>query len=127
SWFEPNPASSMFGNVPTSGMGASEVMVAQAILRQGDDVPLPTYADGTQALQSEVFWVASLWRAQFGYAPCTAGPSYSNGDHVYVEFRGRTLSGAHGEIMHGYHCTGADTGWPTDDVQVLVTVVAVRS
>ena len=42
--------------------------VMQGIISVGDQVPLPTYADGSQAQEGEVFWTAQLWRAEFPLA-----------------------------------------------------------
>jgi hypothetical protein len=119
------PSTYLYGNVP-SGQTVGEVAVTQAVIRQGDTVPAPTYSDGTSAANDEVFWTASLWRAQFGSAPCIAWPILSDGDGCEIAFSGRTLSHAHAVVMSGGHCVSDFVGWPTDDVQVLVTVVAVR-
>lgn len=114
----PDPSSYIFGHVPAVGHPASEVATSQAILRTGDVVPAPVYADGTPAVEGELFWTASLWRAQFTSAPSTDWPPLIDGDRCDITFVGRMLTSTRTVVMGG---------WPTEDVQVLVTVVAVRS
>jgi hypothetical protein len=41
------PSNTLFGHLPQPG-AVGELAVAQGIISVGDDVPLPTYADGSQ-------------------------------------------------------------------------------
>jgi hypothetical protein len=106
-----NPRETVFGSVPRSGM-LGEVAVMQSVVSIGDLVPLPSYADGSQATESETFWTAQLWRANF----------YINGQ---LEDCVRDASA----MFVGRQLTGANIGWgrgPAMDVQVLVHIVSVR-
>lgn len=112
-----SPGASILGHLPSAG-AVGEVAIAQAILSIGDQVPLPTYADGTPASESEVFWTIQLWRVEF---PADGIVRYQTGDRVIATFNGRQLVGVEAQI---------NTGNPvptTGNVQVLVTAVAVRS
>src|SRR5262249_2342026 len=63
-----NPSALIFGHLPLPGAAASEVVVEQHVLKAGESVPLPHYADGTVAGENEVFWTVHLWQATFGNA-----------------------------------------------------------
>jgi hypothetical protein len=114
-----NPASAILGHLPPPGM-VGEVAVAQGIITVGQDVPLPTYADGTPARESDVFWTAQVWLATFPDAPCIV--RYLQGDHAVATFSGRRLVSASAQIN-----TGGPAPSPLTDFQVLVNVVAVRA
>jgi len=105
------PQQTVFGSVPGAGV-VGEVAVQQSLLSIGDLVPLPIFADGTQAIESEIFWTAQLWHASFEVErPWSQYPGNAS-----ATFAGRQL-------------TGADLSWgccPARDVQILVNVVAVR-
>jgi hypothetical protein len=115
----------LFGHLPSPTQAPSEVAVAQAVIRRGEVVPLPVYGDGTQAREGEVFWTATVWRATFS-GGCIAWPYYSGGDACTVTFSGRTLTTTDGSINNLINCDNR-YGWPLVDMQVLVTVVAMRS
>jgi hypothetical protein len=44
-----NPSALVFGHLPLPGGAASEVVVEQHVLKAGESVPLPHYADGTDS------------------------------------------------------------------------------
>jgi len=112
------PTSAIFGHLPNAG-AVGEVAVAQAILSVGDHVPLPTYADGIQAQENEMFWTTQLWLAKFNADGIVR---YSGGDQAVATFDGREFIAATAKINGG-----APLPPSTTDVQVLVNVVAVRS
>lgn len=112
------PSAAIFGHLPAAGT-VGEVAITQAVLSVGDQVPLPTYADGTPAAESEVLWTSQLWRAEF-FADGIV--RYESGDHLVATFNGRQLIGVQGQIN-----TGGPVPPPATNVQVLVTAVAVRS
>lgn len=112
------PGAAIFGQLPAAG-AIGEVAIAQAILSVGDQVPLPTYADGTPASESEVFWTTQLWRAEF-FADGIV--RYESGDQLVATFNGRQLVGVQGQIN-----TGSPVPPTATNVQVLVTAIAVRS
>lgn len=112
------PSAAILGHLPSAG-AVGEVAVTQAIISVGNQVPLPSYADGTPASEGEVFWTTQLWRAQF-FADGIV--RYQWGDHVVATFNGRQLVGIEGQIN-----TGNPAPPTTADAQVLVNVVAVRS
>src|SRR5439155_23391033 len=85
----------------------------------------PTYADGTQADESEAFWTVHLWHASF-HPECFLPSDYNDGDRCDVSFDGRTYSGGHAVAQNKGQC-GAVRGEHTNDVKVLVTVIAVRN
>src|SRR5580765_7581707 len=58
------PASVTLGHLPAAG-AVGEVAITQAVLSVGDLVPLPKYADGSQAAESDVFWTFQLSSAEF--------------------------------------------------------------
>jgi hypothetical protein len=104
------PERTVFGTVPKGGM-VGEIAVQQSLLSIGDLVPLPTFADGSQATESEIFWTAQLWHASFDVSRQLDVPGNAS-----ATFAGRQL-------------TGADLSWgccAATDVQILVNVVAVR-
>jgi hypothetical protein len=112
------PGAAIFGHLPSAGV-VGEVAIAQAVLSIGDQVPLPTYADGTPATESDVFWTSQLWRAEF-FADGIV--RYQSGDRVVATFNGRQLANVEGQIN-----TGGPVPPTPSNVQVLVTAVAVRS
>ena len=114
-----SPSNAILGHLPQAG-AVGEVAVTQEIISVGDQVPLPTYADGSQAQGGEIFWTAELWRAEF---PLAGGVMrYIGGDHAVALFNGRQLVSAEAQIN-----TGGPVPPPTTNFQVLVNVVAVRS
>jgi len=105
-----SPRQLIYGSPPTSGM-VGEFAMVQGVLSVGQMVPLPTFADGTQATEAETFWTAQLWRADF--------PSVRELDHIgdaSATFSGRMLTGAN-----------VSWGYLSPNVQVLVNVMAVRA
>lgn len=112
------PAAAILGHLPAAG-SVGEVAVAQGILSVGDQVPLPAYADGMPAAESEVFWTSQLWRAEF-FADGIV--RYQSGDHLTATFNGRQLASVDGQIN-----TGGSVPPSATNVRVLVTAVAVRS
>lgn len=120
------PQSLLFGNIPPSGT-AGEIAIQQAIIRQGEEVPLPVFPDGTVAETHEIFWTATLWQAQFESMPCLIFPQMRDGDACEVEFTGTMLTTAQVVISNQVYCVqNAPPGWFAYDVQILVNVVAVR-
>ena len=111
------PSAAIFGHLPSAG-AVGEVAVAQAILSVGDHVPLPIYADGTSASEGEVFWTSQLWRAEFDGEGIVR---YQSGDHIAATFNGRQLISVDGQINTG------GLAHLANNVQVLVTAVAIRS
>ena len=90
----PPPVSNwLFGNPPQSGV-MGEVAIAQQVLSVGDYVPLPTYADGTQATDGEVFWTAHLWLASWTGSLWPFDDRYLPGDGSGAAFQGRQLVAA---------------------------------
>ena len=88
-----------------------EVAVQQVVISVGDLVPLPTFADGSQATESEIFWTAQLWRASF------------------YPVRQLDVIGDASAMFSGRRLTASSLHWgiaPPTDVQVLVNVVAIR-
>lgn len=114
----PAPANAVLGHLPPAGT-FGEVAFTQAVISVGQDVPLPTYLDGSYALESEVFWTTHLWLAQFPGSPCIV--RYIEGDHAVATFNG--LRFASGTIQ----VNGAGGMPALTDFQVLVDVVAVRT
>jgi hypothetical protein len=124
------PSALLFGHVPSPGAAVSEVAVEQRVLHPGDAVPLPKYADGTDAKESEVFWTVHLWQARFGdaygvnirwdqYHP--AADNNYGGDVVTVTFDGLTYGGGSGRLAPGTEPANVAT-----NVDVMVTVIATR-
>jgi hypothetical protein len=123
------PAALLFGTLPAAGAPASEVVVEQHVLQPGQEVPLPHFADGSTATESETFWTVHLWQATFGtaygvngrrdhYSP--AQPGYA-GDVVRVNFTGRAFEGS------GLLNPSTEPFNTASNVIVMVTVVAVRT
>lgn len=112
------PSAAILGHIPATGT-VGEVAITQAVLSVGDQVPLPTYADGTPAAESEVLWTSHLWRAEF-FADGII--RYQSGDHLVATFNARQLVSVDGQINSGGPVPPTAT-----NVQVLVTAVAVRS
>ena len=123
------PEAFVYGNRPQAGAPVTEVAVMQVIIRVGDDVPLPLYADGTQAGENEVFWTAAIWRATFRLCSNNGNIGhYSSGDNVTIHFSGRRLASASGVIVSWFWTDlCAMSGFPLLDLQVLVTIVASRA
>lgn len=91
-------SNAILGHVPPSGT-VGEVAVTQAIISVGEQVPLPTYADGSQAQEGEEFWTTQLWLAEF---PDASGiVRYLDGDHAVATFNGRQLVSATAQINTG--------------------------
>lgn len=119
-----NPSQLVFGALPGSGP-IIEVAVEQHVLHPGELVPLPRYADGSEAAETEVFWTAHIWEAKFahwgnGRDPFPASISGA-GDRITVSFSGRTYAGGY-LIINPY----AFPNFETRDIDVAVTVVAAR-
>ena len=125
-----SPSELLFGHRPPRGVPVAEVAVEQQILHPGDLVPLPRYADGTEAAESEVFWTVHLWQAHFHgpsiiggrFEEYTAATGMRGGDIISVGFSGRLYGGGTGRLN------------PTDEpalvpfsVDVMVTVIATRA
>jgi len=123
---EVTPSAILHGQLPAPGM-MGEVAVSQSVIQTGECVPLPAYADGTSAGEEEVFWTATLWRAQFPSGWCRIWPWLIDGDRCDIEFAGRTLTSTYAIVDNAdIWCVSGKSGWDTRNVQVLVTVVAVR-
>jgi len=105
-----SPSQEILGNVPRAGT-VGEVAVEQKVISLGEQVPLPTFPDGTQATESEIFWTVQLWQATFN-----AMTENDRLGDASLTFSGRTFMGAN--IQWGRFL-------PTD-AKVLVNVVAVR-
>lgn len=119
------PSAVLSGTLPAPGQ-IGEVAVTQAVLAPGDLVPLPQYADGTQAAEGEIFWTAHLWYARWIHALCSLGEiPYETGDRVDYGFSGRALSVSSVLSPNILNCFGHN-GFAADEVRVLVTVIAVR-
>jgi hypothetical protein len=124
-----NPSALVFGHLPLPGGAASEVVVEQHVLKAGESVPLPHYADGTAASENEVFWTVHLWRATFGNAygvngrhdPYSPASPTSSGDVVHAGFTGLIYDGGSGRLGN------SDPQNVATRVDVMVTVVAVRN
>jgi len=115
-----SPSAAIIGHLPESG-AVGEVAVTQAVISVGDEVPLPTYADGTKAQDSEVFWTAQLWKADFPEDDIKLRHSpYSPGDQAVATFNGRQFASAEA------HISGAILVPQLHDFQVLVNVFAFR-
>jgi hypothetical protein len=119
-------ANLVHGTLPGSGP-VDQVAVAQYILHTGELVPLPTYPDGTTALESEIFWTVHLWNANFSKDFCAFPPRYTTGDQLSVGFNGRQYTGGFGVMENTDNCGPGHFGVQSHDVSVVVTVVAVRS
>jgi hypothetical protein len=111
------PTAMVLGHLPAAGV-AGEVAVAQAILSIGDQVPLPTYADGALASEDAIFWTSQIWRVEFSADGIVR---YQSGDHLVATFNGRQLVSVGGQIN-----TGAPVPPTPINAQVFVSVVAVR-
>lgn len=114
------------GRLPAPG-AVGEVAVAEAVLHPGELVPLPVYADGTPAIESEIFWLTQLSRLHFpANRPCVdLTPRYTPGDYCSGGFNGRVWGGGSAALNNdgsGGQCTDRST-----NVEVKVTVIAVRS
>jgi hypothetical protein len=118
-------ASQVFGSLPAAGQ-LGEIAVSQAIIRQGESVPMPVYADGSQAQPNEMFWTAELWQAQFLSMPCSLNPYLVDGDRCDIAFTGTQLTTASVVVSNYLGCVSEHLGWYAFDVQVLVNVVALR-
>ena len=112
------PSNTVFGHLPQAGV-VGEVAVVQTVIAVGDEVPLPTYADGSPAQESEVFWTAQLWFAEFPYA---CGVVRWGGDHAVASFQGRRFVAGTAQIN-----PSGPVSPPTTNFQVVVNVVAIRS
>lgn len=112
------PGNTVFGHLPQAGR-VGEVAVMQSIISVGDEVPLPTYADGSPAQESEVFWTAQLWFAEFPYA---CGVVRWGGDHAVASFDGRRFVAGTAQIN-----PSGPVSPPTTNFQVVVNAVAIRS
>ena len=124
-WLGPTPQAVLFGNLPAGG-AQGEIGIAQAVLNLGDLVPLPTYADGTTATESEIFWTVHLSHASWDPLITFLPKNYTEGDGCGVEFTGRTYSSGYA-ITDNQTQYGAERGAPARNVKVLVTVVALRN
>jgi hypothetical protein len=115
-----SPGAAIMGHLPVPG-AVGEVAVTQAVISVGDEVPLPTYADGTKAQDNEVFWTAQLWRADFPEEEITLRHTiYRPGDQAVATFNGRQFVSAEA------HIDGAILVPQLHDFQVLVNVFAFR-
>jgi hypothetical protein len=107
-----SPSQQILGNLPRAGT-VGEVAVEQKVISLGEQVPLPTFPDGTQATESEIFWTVQLWQATFA----SAMEELDKINDANLTFSGRTFTGA--EIHWGRSSSPMDT-------KILVNVVAVR-
>jgi len=100
--------------------------VEQHVLRPGDVVPLPHYADGTEAQEGEVFWTAHVWQAKFlslrGSTCLRPAAPNAPGDLITVDFSGRVYSG--GSAIFDPYSLPVQTAY---EVDAVVTVVAARA
>jgi len=116
------PASVLLGT-PPNGRSAAEIVVEEHILHPGDSVPLPHYADGSEAAEADIFWTVHLWQAKFAsytrpyYAAAWPGGA---GDVCNIAFSGRHYDGG------GFSLDPYSGGPGTGNVDILVTVVAMR-
>jgi hypothetical protein len=120
--------SQLNGNAPAPGT-IGEVAISEAILRPGDQVPLPTYADGSHATENEIFWTTHLWVAHFPEFPCEdTTPRYKPGDFCAGGFTGRTWGGG-GAALNNDGSAGGNGQCTarSNNVEVVVTVIAVRA
>lgn len=117
-----SPSALLFGTLPVGPV--FETVVEQHILSPGAVVPLPRYADGSEAAENEVFWTAHVWQAMFArfqldhYRPASPGNA---GDKITITFDGRTYAGGYAIIN--------PISFPlheTNNIDVVVTVVAAR-
>lgn len=116
-----SPGAAIMGHLPQPG-AVGEVAVTQSVISAGDEVPLPTYADGTEAQDSEVFWTAQLWKADFPVEIISLRhTAYWPGDQAVATFNGRQLVSAEAQINNG-----RTTAPPLNNFQVLVNVFAFR-
>ena len=107
-----SPSQQVLGNLPRAGT-VGEIAVEQKVISLGEQVPLPKFADGTQATESEIFWTVQLWQATFA----SAMEELDKINDANLTFSGRTFTGA--EIEWGRSRSPMDT-------KILVNVVAVR-
>lgn len=111
-----DPAAVILGHLPPPG-AVGEVAVAQRVITAGEDVPLPSFADGTPAQDSEVFWSAQLWLVEF---PLACGVVEYRSDYATATFDRRRLVSTVAQIANGGRVP------PSTSVQVLVTAIAFR-
>ena len=124
-----DPAALLFGHLPIPGVPVTEIAVEQRVLHPGDVVPLPRYADGTEANESDVFWTVHLWQAMFRnpqggsavFQDYYAATDLHRGDRILVSFSGRTYGGGSGRIGP------FDPAIIPINVDVMVTVIATRT
>lgn len=117
------PSALLFGSLP-DGRPVTEVVVEQHVLRPGELVPLPRYADGSLAAEDDIFWTAHLWQAFWSLPrlPSVWPASDSqSGDFIRVGFDGRTFMGGSGRLDP--YSTPEQLVYRAD---VMVTVVAMR-
>jgi hypothetical protein len=111
-----SPTNVVLGHRPASG-AMGEMAMTEQVITTGEEVPLPTFADGTPAQDSELFWTAQLWNVRF---PLACGVVQYRGDQVTATFSGRRLVSTFAQIDNGGRVPAAT------DAQVLVTAMAFR-
>ena len=116
-----SPSAAIFGHMPEAG-AMGEFASTQAVISVGEEVPLPSYSDGTKAQDSEVFWTAQLWKAEFPITDIITlrHANYAFGDQAVATFSGRQLVSAEA------HINGAILVPQIHDFQVLVNAFAFR-
>ena len=116
-----SPSAAIFGHLPEPG-AMGELASTQVVISVGEEVPLPSYADGTKAQDSEVFWTAQLWKAEFPITDIITlrHANYGFGDQVVATFNGRQCVSAEA------HINGAILVPQIHDFEVLVNVFAFR-
>jgi hypothetical protein len=93
---------------------AGEVAVLTGVLPSGATIPLPTYSDGTQALESECHWLVSINTASFGGASAAASL-----EKCFTQ----------GRVITAYWCTQGNCGGGGDPwfATANYMIIAVRS
>jgi len=110
----------VFGHLPEPG-AVGELATTQAVISVGDEVPLPSYADGTRSQDGEVFWIVQLWKADFPTDEYKFRHSiYAGGDQAVATFSGRQF------VSADAHIDGAMLVPPINNFQLLVNVFAFR-
>ncbi len=96
-----------------------EVVVKTGVLKHGETIPLPTYADGVEAPESDCDWSVAWQSFDCGVlcaSPCSAGSPYLTELHC----------DAPGRVINAYARYGCGTGGTFAGL-VSYTIIAVRS
>ena len=112
------PTAVLYGHPPAPGV-VGEIAMTQAVIKAGQEIPLPQYADGSVASEDEVFWTVHLWQARWN-SIVNGFVTYSV-DGADVIFSGRLMTGTSASI--GGLGSASEV---TNDLDVLVTVFAIR-